>query len=187
MMKTRIAALVAVSLLAVAGIADAKLAKNGDTPAVAVAASGTAGMSFTAKTSELTVADDGTTVTVTVPLANLDTGVALRNQHMREKYLEVGKFPNATLKVARANLKFPADGATSEADAQGTLNIHGTDKAVTFHYKASKKGANISVTATAPINTNDFGVTTKDKPASYLGVGIKPDMTMTITFGATDS
>src|SRR5438105_5042565 len=35
-------------------------------------------------------------VDVVIDLASLDTGVALRNQHMRERYLQTAKFPAVT-------------------------------------------------------------------------------------------
>jgi hypothetical protein len=60
---------------------------------VSFQASGPAGMKIEGTTPDLTVADDGTNVVVTVPLGNLNTGIALRDHHMKEKYLEVPKFP----------------------------------------------------------------------------------------------
>src|SRR5579863_3203967 len=74
---------------------------------VSFAASGPAGMSIEGTTSELTVADQGDNIVITVPLANLTTGISLRDRHMRDKYLEVQKFPTATLTVARSALKLP--------------------------------------------------------------------------------
>src|SRR5579863_2237042 len=37
----------------------------------------------------------------TFPLATLDTGVGLRDKHMKDEYLEVQKFPEAKLVVAK--------------------------------------------------------------------------------------
>ncbi len=53
----------------------------------------------------MTVTDDGTTVTVTVPLNRLSTGIALRDQNV-DKALAVATYPTATLAVPGASLTF---------------------------------------------------------------------------------
>lgn len=62
-----------------------------------------------------------------VDLASIDTGIALRNEHMRDNFLETGKFPKATFK-----LKSIASGATVLKDKQkvhveanGDFTVHG--------------------------------------------------------------
>ena len=60
---------------------------------VSFGASGPAGMKIEGTTADLSVADDGANVVTTVPLANLTTGIGLRDHHMKEKYLEVPKYP----------------------------------------------------------------------------------------------
>lgn len=183
-MKTRhIAVFAGLATLAFVGFADAKLTRTTDAAKAHFHASGPAGMAIDGNTPDVTVNDDGTTVKVVVALGNLTTGVTLRDDHTRNKYIEVGKFPNATLSVARSALKFPADGATTSGDAQGTMNIHGKDKTVTFHYTASKKGAAISVVGNAALDITDFGITVP----SYLGVTVKKDITVDVSFVATDS
>lgn len=62
-----------------------------------------------------------------VDLASIDTGIALRNEHMRDNFLETGKYPKATFK-----LKSLASGATVLKDKQkvhleasGDFTVHG--------------------------------------------------------------
>ena len=88
-------------------------------------ASGPAGLKIEGSTTELNVSDDGGTLSIDVPLANLATGIALRDHHMKEKYLEVPKYPSATLLVARSALKLPPPGGAIELDVPGTLKLHG--------------------------------------------------------------
>ncbi len=156
--------------------ADAKLARTG-TPAVAFHARGPAGMHLTGTTSDLDVIDQGATVTIRVPLAHLATGIGLRDHHMREKYLEVGKYPNADLVVDRASVKTEGSG-----DAQGTMTIHGKSKRVSFHYAAHHAGGKVDVTGRAHIDFRDFGI----KVPSYLGVTVKPDIDIDVHFAATE-
>jgi len=76
--------------------ADANLAKHGDSN-VTFTAIGPAGLRIVGKTADLNVVDDGQHVSVTVPLAKLDTGISLRDTHMRDKYLEVGNVPERAI------------------------------------------------------------------------------------------
>ena len=157
---------------------------TGDEPSVAFHAVGSVpGMKIDGSTNELNVTDDGTNVKIIVPLAKLDTKISLRNDHMRNKYLEVGTYPNAELTVARGSLKFPAAGASSQGDATGTMKIHGKEKQVTFHYAAGNSGGKITVKGSVHLNINDYGIVIP----SYAGVTMKPDVDVEVSFVATDS
>jgi polyisoprenoid-binding protein YceI len=138
----------AVLLLAVAAplVASAKLKRTGDA-STAFKVAGPAGLTIEGRTSEMTVADDGTTVTLTVPLNNVTTGIALRDQHTKNA-LEVAKYPTTTLVVARSDLKFPAAEAEASGDARGKMTLHGVTKDVTFHYTAKNAGGTIGAKAT---------------------------------------
>lgn len=150
--------------------------------AVSFHATGPAGLKIEGKTSDVAVREDAGKVHVIVPLANLDTGISLRNKHMREKYLEVGKYPNAELVVDRAALKFPADGQETSASAPGQMTIHGQTKPVTFTYKASRAGSAYQVSGAVHVNLKDHGI---DVP-SYAGVTVKPDVDVTLKMKVDD-
>jgi polyisoprenoid-binding protein YceI len=66
--------------------------------------------------------------TFDVDLASIDTGIALRNEHMRDNFLETNKYPKATFKVESA-AGSPAsvlkDKQTIKVDALGTFSLHG--------------------------------------------------------------
>ncbi|MFO0756588.1 MAG: YceI family protein [Byssovorax sp.] len=162
-------------------LADAKLSKTGGASA-SFLAHGPAGMDITGRTSDVSVADDGTTVTITVKLDGLDTGMSLRDKHTKEA-LEVTSYPTAEIKVARSALKFPAAGAESSGDAKGSLKIHGQSKDVSFHYSAKMDGDTIGVKGSANINMSDFGI----KPPSYLGVTVKDGVGISVGFSAKDN
>jgi polyisoprenoid-binding protein YceI len=183
MNRIRTAALVGLATVCFVGLADAKLSRTSDAANAHFHASGPAGMAIDGNTPDVAVQDDGTNVKVVVTLTNLTTGVQLRDDHTRNKYLEVGKYSTATLTVARSALKFPADGGTTSGDAPGTMNIHGKDKAITFHYTASKKGAAITVAGSAALDITDYGINVP----SYLGVSVKKDVSVDVKFVATDS
>jgi len=165
-------AIVSFSLLAAA-----KLSKTGGAEA-GFHSKGPAGLSIDGKTSDVEIADDGTSVTITVKLGNIDTGMGIRNDHTKED-LEVSKYPTATIKVARADLKLGG----GDGDAKGSLTIHGTTKPVTFHYSAAKNGDAIDVKGSTTINVTDYGV----KPRSYAGISIKNDVGVYANFSAKDN
>jgi polyisoprenoid-binding protein YceI len=145
---------------------------------VSFGATGPAGFKLEGTTSELGVTEGGGNVVVTVPLGNLTTGISLRDHHMREKYLEVGKYPAAILTVARASLKMPAGGESQEADVPGILTLHGQTRPVTVHYSAKADGGNVAAQGRFHINMNEFGINVP----SYLGVTVKPDVDVSATF-----
>jgi len=160
--------------------APAQLSEAGS-PTIKFIAIGPAGMHIEGKTSELKVLDKNQTISVSVPLARLETGIGLRDTHMREKYLEVQKHPTAELKVARAVLTFPAANAAASADATGDLTLHGVTKPVKFHYEV-KHGADYAVASKMHVNMNDFNITVP----SYLGVSVKPDVDIDVSFHVVD-
>lgn len=70
---------------------------------------------------------DSIVVVVEVDLASLDTGLALRNQHMRENHLETETYPKATFRGGHLE-GFPAAlslGETLKGKARGSFDLHG--------------------------------------------------------------
>jgi polyisoprenoid-binding protein YceI len=179
--RPRIAVLASLCALTFASVAAAKLARTGGASA-SFRAVGPGGTHIEGKTSELQLADDGTNVTVTVPLGNLRTGIDLRDRHMKEKYLEVDKFPTATLTVARGSLKLPTADAEVKDSAQGTMTLHGVSKPVTFRYGAKLEDGVNAVHGSVRVNMKEFGI----EVPSYLGVTVKPDVDVSVRFKATD-
>lgn len=149
---------------------------------VAFTASGPGGLKIVGTTSELTTLDDGQTVTVTVTLTHLSTGIDLRDRHMREKYLETPTYPTAVLTVPRASLALPTPGATQAADLQGTVTIHGQTRPSAFHYAATSANGTYRVDAKLHVNMHDFGIVVP----SYMGVTVKPDVNIDVHFAAAD-
>ena len=165
------------SLLSASALVYAALSAPTDAH-VGFQASGPAGMKIEGTTTDLKVSEDGGNVVIDVPLANLTTGIALRDNHMREKYLEVPKFASATLVVAKASLKLPASADRSESDAPGTLTLHGQTHPVSVHYDAKGDGSGYVAHGKFHVNMNDFGITVP----TYLGVTVKPDVDVTASF-----
>jgi polyisoprenoid-binding protein YceI len=150
----------------------------------------TIGGSFDTKTSALTgtlttsaghpAAFDGS---LAVDLRTLDTGIDLRNQHLREKYLEVDKgagYDQAVLSdVALQGLN--PDAPQGKGTFSGSLMLHGVKKTVTGPVEVRAAGTGLRVRASFPVNLPDYNI---DKPR-YLGVGVKDTVQVSVTFTAT--
>jgi polyisoprenoid-binding protein YceI len=167
------------SMLLVAGVAAAQLG-NASGALVSFSAIGPGGLKIEGKTSELTVVEADGKVRFTVGLTNLSTGDSvmekLRTKHMREKYLEVSKYPQAVLTVDRAALKFPADHAEVTGTVNGTMTIREQSKPVVVSYTAKRNGNAFVLTGSIPINIGQYNISVP----SYLGQTVKQDMVVTL-------
>lgn len=115
---------------------------------------------------DLAVENNMVSGTLKVDLTQLDTGIELRNEHMKDKYLEVQKYPTADLKLDPIAL--PADwtlGTPLEKPFTGKLKLHGVEQPVSGKFKLQ---ANKSLSANFEIKLSDFKI---DIP-SYLGITI---------------
>ncbi len=74
---------------------------------------------------KITITDGAATGEFTFELASLDTGIDLRNDHMKNKYLEIGKFPLARLAIDRLTISDSElkNGFKTEACKQWTARL----------------------------------------------------------------
>jgi polyisoprenoid-binding protein YceI len=170
----RAGTVLSVAMLGAAIPADAKMQCK-EAAVVEFVALGPAGMKIVGKSSELKASDTADSIVITVPLAKLDTGIALRNRHMREKYLHTDKYPNAELSVAKSAVGYPN---VKSGQANGSLKIHGETRPVKFNYAANRNAKGYAVSGDLKLNFKDFGI---EQPG-YLGVTVKPDVTVTVQF-----
>ncbi|MBK9001258.1 MAG: YceI family protein [Myxococcales bacterium] len=162
-------AAISVSLAASAALEDA-----GDVE-VRFLAVGPAGMKINGEASELKAKEKNGKVTLEVPVTNLKTGIGLRDKHLK-KYLEVGKYPSATLEIDRSKLKFPENDKTVRASATGSFTLHGVTKPLKFQYKALRTGSDYHVQALATVDIRDHDV----EVPCYLGVCVDPDVKLKV-------
>jgi polyisoprenoid-binding protein YceI len=117
-----------------------------------------------------------------VDLSTIDTGIALRNQHLKEKYLEVAKGPGYdTAVVADVRLK-DAEGEAFQGTAPFTaaLTLHGVTNRVEGTADIRHVGANRRVKAVFPLVLTEFGI----EAPQYLGVGVGTRLMVTAQFTA---
>ena len=150
----------------------------------------TIGGSFDAKTTALSgsvtagasgsQAFDGSLV---VDLRTLDTGIGLRNVHLRENYLEVGKGPGfdaATLsEIDPAQLD--PDAPEGRGSFTGLLTLHGVTRPVTGAVDVRQAGAGLRVKASFPVDLAAYSI----RKPRYLGIGVKDIVQVEVAFAVS--
>jgi len=119
---------------------------------------------------------------VAIDLATIDTGIALRNQHLRENYLEVAKgagFDKATLSDIRL-ADADGDSFSGTSAFTGTILIHVVKHEVAGKVEVRTEGTSRRVHAEFPLTLTDFAVT----PPEYLGVGVGSRLLVKVQFTA---
>ncbi|MBS0488209.1 MAG: polyisoprenoid-binding protein [Proteobacteria bacterium] len=81
---------------------------------------------------------DKSSVTVTMPLSGLHTGVAKLDEHLKTPdFFDAAKYPDITFKSTHVTKT-----GTETLDIAGDLTVHGVTKPVTLHARVNKIGEN---------------------------------------------
>jgi polyisoprenoid-binding protein YceI len=143
----------------------------------------TVGGSFEAKTKDLSgdlaVASDSQTVkgALTVDLQTLETGIGLRDRHLKDNYLEVGKgreFAEARLQDIRV------DRLEGKTAFRGLLTLHGQQREVTGTAEIKPDRGGYRMEASFPVKVADFQI----PEPTYLGVGVADEVIVRVNLNA---
>jgi polyisoprenoid-binding protein YceI len=125
--------------------------------------------SFTGKTQKLSGAvnldpaslADSITVSIAVDMASLDTGLALRDRHMRDNHLQVDRFPNGTF-VGGSLSGLSAASLTGGGPVTGTiagrLTLHGVERRITALFEMRLKDGGLHIVAHFPVKLADYAI-----------------------------
>jgi len=92
-------------------------------------------------------------VTVRIDASSIDTGIAKRDEHLREGLFNVARYPEITFKSRRVTHT-----GTNSADIVGDLTMHGVTREITLNVQLlSNDGSRWRVT-TAPLRRSQFGL-----------------------------
>jgi polyisoprenoid-binding protein YceI len=131
----------------------------------------------------ITVAGSKAQGRVSFDLAVLDTGIGLRNRHMKEEYLETGRFPEAVLTLTRVDLQGMAGEPAFSGRRipfEGVLELHGVSRPVAGEAQLTRDGSGVKVEAAFGVRTTDFGIRTP----SYLGITVAEEVKVKVRFSA---
>jgi polyisoprenoid-binding protein YceI len=150
----------------------------------------TIGGSFDAKTTALsgsvTAGASGAPAfygSLVVDLRTLDTGIGLRNEHLRENYLEVDRGPRFdTATMSEIDLPgFNPDAPEGKRTFTGLLTLHGVTQRVNGAVDVRQTGAGLRVQASFPVALPDFGI----RKPRYLGIGVKDTVLVEVAFAVS--
>lgn len=112
---------------------------------------------------QLDLAQPGSPGVFEFDLNDIETGIELRDEHMKEKYFEVKKYPKAKLEMKSISGGPDLD-SESKGAFSGTLTLHGVSRDVTGEYSLVSR----KVSAKFPLRISDYKI---DVP-SWMGVTV---------------
>jgi polyisoprenoid-binding protein YceI len=143
----------------------------------------TVGGSFEAKTKnlsgDLAVAGDNQAVqgALTVDLQTLETGIGLRDRHLKDNYLEVAKGPE----YAEARLQdIRVERLDGKTTFRGLLTLHGQQREVSGTAQIKPNGNGYRMEASFPIKVSEFQI----PEPTYLGVGVADEVMVRVNLNA---
>lgn len=115
-----------------------------------------------------------------VNMQSFDTGIDLRNKHMKEKYLETPKYPESTVTLKPVVLPGDTSQATYEyaGPFEGTLKLHGVEKPIKGELKVSKNAEKWKGSFSFSFELQDYGI---DVP-KYLGITVSKAVSVEAAF-----
>jgi polyisoprenoid-binding protein YceI len=107
---------------------------------------------------------------IALDLATVDTGISLRNEHLRDKYLQIARGAGFDKAVLSSITLADATGPEFEGRSAfaGTLLLHGVTHPVSGAAEFRRVPQGVRVEASFPLVLTDHGV----EPPMYLGVGV---------------
>lgn len=111
-------------------------------------------------------------------LATLDTQNQTRNQHMKEKYLEVGLYPSAKLTLDKCELPFELKDGFSAKDVPFTahLTLHGVTKPLSGTVMIEQRDQVLMVKAEFKIKVNDYSISIP----TFMGITMADEVAVTV-------
>ena len=182
LMKNNAIGVCAIALMTIAaapaGASDAYKVSSGE---VTVMCPLTVGGSFEAKTKNLsgdvTPASDeqgAARGALKVELQTLETGISVRDRHMKNNYLEVEKGPEFSTAMLEDIRVEKLEGKTVFS---AMLSLHGQKKKVTGAAELQEKDGKVRVQAQFPVKVSEFEI-----PApTYLGVGVRDEIQIKVS------
>lgn len=107
----------------------------------------------------------------TAKLDDLDTGMKLRNEHMRTKYLEVSKFPDSKFKLEPITFS-ASEGDFKAVPFKGLMTLHGVEKSVSGTADIRVSKVIQSIDANFSVKLSDFGI----QIPTFAGVTVAEDV-----------
>tara|TARA_B100001971_G_scaffold111191_1_gene102071 strand:- start:11659 stop:12216 length:558 start_codon:yes stop_codon:yes gene_type:complete len=96
-------------------------------------------------------------------LASLKTGIELRDEHMKDNYLQVKKYPSAILKINNLDIS-----QEKTHKLRGSLTLHGVEREIELELDLERNNNSIALNGEFEVNLDDFKI---DIP-SFQGITV---------------
>lgn len=96
-----------------------------------------------------------------VDVASFDTGIALRNEHLRDNFLETAKYPKATFTVTQISTKSVPPlkpGQKVVLNSVGTFTLHGKSVTRKIPVTVTNRGDKLRIQSTFPIKLAEHDI-----------------------------
>jgi polyisoprenoid-binding protein YceI len=110
-------------------------------------------------------------------LESLTTGIAMRDDHMKHRYLETAKYPTATLTFSRFAVS-PAGG--ENLPFEGELTLHGGKKKVSGTASVGTDGGQLRIDASFEMALGDYGIA----QPSFSGITVAKTVKLHVVLSA---
>jgi len=126
---------------------------------------------------KLKIEENKLTGETTLQLKSLDTGIEMRNDHMKNNYLHVSKHPEAKLKIEPISIpKSEQPSLEVKENFKGILTLHGVEKPIEGKSALTKKDGKWAGQFEFGLNLEDF----KIEIPSYLGITVSKEVTVKV-------
>jgi polyisoprenoid-binding protein YceI len=114
---------------------------------------------------------DGDQVTgdLEIPLASFETGMKVRNDHLKEKVFETSKFEKAKLTIVTLTLPTGKTGELKDLPFTGKLALHGVEKDVSGTATFTVSDKTLGFEAQLDVKMSDFQM----PPPEFMGMTIQ--------------
>ena len=151
--------------------AHAELTLTG-TPKISFHAKGPAGFNIDGSSSSMTLIDNGSTLKMSVPMDSVETGIELRDEHMRD-YAGADAHPAVSLELPLSALALPAEkGDKTNGVITGTFTCNGQSQPVEVSWTLKKGGSDYTLNGSFNFNTESHGI----EIPNYMGITVDPAM-----------
>ena len=118
-----------------------------------------------------------------VDLTTLDTGIDLRNDHLRTRYLDTERGPDFRHAVLSAIVLAeppPARDGRHETRFSGALSLRGVQRSIEGEAALRLRNGRMQVEARFSLSLDAFDI----PPPRYLGIGVRDAIEVTVRFDA---
>ncbi len=112
-------------------------------------------------------------------LEGLQTGIELRDKHMKEKYLEILQFPKASLVLDKMAIPqtFWQESVSLELPFHGNLTLHNKTQPVEGKVQIEKKANKLTIEAEFSLKISDYAIA----QAGFMGVTLANEVKVLVT------